>query len=269
MRQHELPLLGRLLHGKQPNFLLMSNKLTLTVREVGDVVGLELAGRFLLGRDTLRTLTTGGAMPQETPWQKPSWDGCVASNEGRHAQAEEHFKAALEAAEKFGADCGTLSGILRDLAETYRCQGKNAEAETHYQRSLDIEEKWLGPDNLELALTLSELAGFYRKQGKPAQAEPILKRLLAIYEKDQGPDGSLVAASLEHLAQFFAEQGNYSEAESHYLRALQIWEQSLGARYPATVRALQGYAALLRKMNRPAEAERVEARAKKLPVRTP
>ena len=61
------------------------------------------------------------------------------------------------------------------MAALYRAQGRYAEAEPLYRRSLAIEEKALGPDHPDLAISLHNIAGLYRAQGRYAEAEPPLE----------------------------------------------------------------------------------------------
>ena len=82
---------------------------------------------------------------QRTRWESNNAAGVKAFQQGRYADAEKLFLAALEEAEGFGPDDPRLATSLNNLAGLYDNQGKYAEAEPLYKRSLAIDEKALGP----------------------------------------------------------------------------------------------------------------------------
>ncbi len=131
-------------------------------------------------------------------------------------------------------------------------------------RSLAIDEKALGPDHPDVAISLNNLALLYETQGKYAEAEPLYKRALAIREKALGPDHPDVAISLSTLAQIYQAQGKYAEAEPLYTRALVISEKALGPHHPEVATVLENMAKLCKKTGRLDEAKRLEARAQEI-----
>lgn len=72
---------------------------------------------------------------------------------------------------------------LSNLAELYRAMNRYHEAEELYSRAIAIQEKVLGPEHPDLAVTLNDLAELYRNEGRLAEAEPLYRRSLAIREK--------------------------------------------------------------------------------------
>ena len=167
------------------------------------------------------------AVAQDTAWEKLNAVGMKALQEGRYAEAEQHWTAALKEAEKFGGQDPRLATSLNNLAELYRVQGQYAEAEPLYRRALAIWEKALGPEHPDVAAGLNNLAELYRAQGQYAEAEPLFQRALAIWEKAHGPEHPDVAQSRNNLAALYGAQGRYAEAEPLYKRALAIWEKAL------------------------------------------
>jgi len=87
---------------------------------------------------------------------------------------------------------------LNQEASTLYIAGKYTEAEPLYQRALAIQEKLLGPEHPDVAMSLYNLALVCRYQGRYAEAEPLLKRSLAIREKALGPEHPAVAFSLNN-----------------------------------------------------------------------
>ena len=64
---------------------------------------------------------------------------------------------------------------LNNLAALYDDQGRYAEAEPLYKRALAIDEKALGPDHPDVALSLNNLAALYDNQGRYADALPLVR----------------------------------------------------------------------------------------------
>jgi tetratricopeptide (TPR) repeat protein len=87
---------------------------------------------------------------------------------------------------------GSQSADARIRAST--AQGRYADAAPLHKRSLAINEKTLGPDHPNVALSLHNLAAFYVNQGRYADGEPLYLRSLAIKEKALGPDPPDVGA---------------------------------------------------------------------------
>ena len=84
--------------------------------------------------------------------------GTEAFEQGRYAEAEELFLAAVGEAESFGPQDVRLGVSLASLALLYQAQGKHAEAEPLYKRSLTIAEKDLGPEHFNVGVLLAGLA---------------------------------------------------------------------------------------------------------------
>ncbi len=63
------------------------------------------------------------AVAQETSWEKYNEAGMEAYAQGRYAEAEKHWKAALKKAEKFGPNDSRLASGLNNLALLYYPHG--------------------------------------------------------------------------------------------------------------------------------------------------
>ena len=81
-----------------------------------------------------------------------------------------------------------------------------AKAEPLYRRVLALKEKLLGPDHVEVALTLSNLAALCHAQGRTTEAAALYQRALAIGEPALGPHHPGVLAWREDDA--VLRQGN-------------------------------------------------------------
>ena len=140
-------------------------------------------------------------------------------------------------------------------------QGTYDQAVIIARQALSIAEKTLGPDHLDVALSLNNLAFLYGTQGQYARAEPLHKRSLAISEKALGPDHVDVALSLNNLAFLYKTQGQYAKAEPLYKRSLSIYERTLGPDHPDVAVSLNNLAALYDIQGQYAKAELLDKRS--------
>jgi tetratricopeptide (TPR) repeat protein len=104
------------------------------------------------------------------------------------------------------------------------------------------DEKALGPEHPDTAISLDNLASLLRnpgelvdaratllqEQGDLASARTLYERALAIREKVLGPQHPATATSLNNLALLLQEQGDLAGARELYERALSIYENALG-----------------------------------------
>ena len=92
--------------------------------------------------------------------------------------------------------------------------------------------KHVGPNDPEVATTLSNLAVLYVEEGKYEQAEPLTKQALAIRERAYGAVHRDVADSLKNLANIYNFRRQNAEAEVLYQRALAIERKLFGRMHP-------------------------------------
>jgi tetratricopeptide (TPR) repeat protein len=150
---------------------------------------------------------------------------CLArlyQDEGKSAEAEMHYKAAVGETEKpeLWPDRGFYCSTALWLAKFYVDQHRYSEAEPVFQRVLKIYEE-------EPSLTsclphyLEEFARVYEAQGKHDAAEELYRRALQICE-GEAPGGFMIARALDNLAAFCRARGRYAEAEEYCRRSLAI-----------------------------------------------
>ena len=181
--------------------------------------------------------------------------------EGRLGDAERLFIAAMEQAEKFGADDLRVAEAANDLAAVYATTGKTVEAELLFQRALLIGEYRLGADHPGVGAIIQNLGILYATQQRYQDAEPLLKRALEINLKRFGADHTRTALTLKTLSSFYAVQGQLAEAEQFIQKSLAILEAGqIKQGDPQMTATLQMFAAILRHTNREREAREVEQR---------
>jgi len=140
-------------------------------------------------------------LAESTSWQESVDAGNQSYGKGRIAQAEIHFKRALELAEQFKEGDLRLPATMNNLAAIYQVQGKYAFAESLYKRSLALYERAHGRQHQDVALNLHNLAVLYSAQRKFAEAEPLFREALAIRESVLGADHPDLVPSLRNLAE--------------------------------------------------------------------
>ena len=149
-------------------------------------------------------------------------------DEGKFAEAETHYKAALAETEKTelfpgrGFWCSTSMW----LARFYVARQRYSEAEPLFQKPLEIHEEDRGPTSY-LPHHLQEFAKLYEAQGKYEAAEALYRRALEACEQLRRANSLFTARALDDLAEFCRARGRYTEAEELYRRSLAIVEENV------------------------------------------
>jgi tetratricopeptide (TPR) repeat protein len=205
--------------------------------------------------------TEGAVCAQDTLWHTWRSGGILAMQEGRLGDAERLFIAAMEQAEKFGADDLRVAEAANDLAAVYATTGKSVEAELLFQRALLIAEHTLGADHPGVGAIIQNLGILYATQQRCQDAEPLLKRALEINWKQFGTEHTRTALTLKTLSSFYASQGQLAEAEQLIQKSLAILEAGqIKQGDPQMMASLEIFAAILRHTNREREAREAEQR---------
>ncbi len=89
-------------------------------------------------------------------------------------------------------------------------------------RAIAIEERVLGANHPDHAVTLGYLASLYRDQSQYAEAEPLDRQVLKIREITHGPKSSNITSTLKELALDLEKQGKNDEAKTLRVRAASI-----------------------------------------------
>jgi len=170
-----------------------------------------------------------------------------------------HLRAVTEAAQAREDEWG--AGLCNELGYHLRTIGAYTEAWPYYERALAINEKVLGADHPDTALSLNNLGTLLYMQGAYAEAWPYYERALTIYEKVLGAEHPDTASSLNNVGALLDAIGAYVEARPYYERALAINEKVLGPEHPATATSLNNLGYLLKMQGMYAEAWRYYERA--------
>jgi serine/threonine protein kinase/tetratricopeptide (TPR) repeat protein len=162
---------------------------------------------------------------------------------GRYAEAEPHFRKALELRLKvLGEDHADTLGSWNNLALNLEAQGKHAEAEPLFHKALEASRKMLGENSPLTAECYNHVALNLNAQGKSAEAEPLLRKALIIRLKALGEDHADTAASYNNLALNLQAQGKSAEAASLHRQVLAIRLKTLGEDHPDTLQSRKNLA---------------------------
>lgn len=116
-------------------------------------------------------------------WERYNVAGQQAMGQGRAAEAEAHFRSALQEAEKLGPMDGKVVTSLNSLANCLRQQSKYAEAEPLYVKALDIKKKTGGDFHQDLVMILQNYAKLLKAMGRDGEATKMEEKAQAIFAK--------------------------------------------------------------------------------------
>ena len=109
-------------------------------------------------------LSWGHALAQAKDWENIVRSGDELRRSGRYVEAEQNYRAAVQAAEKFGDQDPRLARSLNNLAVIHKELGRYAEAVPLAQRALALWEAALGPNHPDVAAGLNNLANLYMRR---------------------------------------------------------------------------------------------------------
>ncbi len=164
------------------------------------------------------------------------------------AAAQKHLK---EVEQTYGSEDLHTGDALDIVGDAFAQRQKYIDAEPYYKRALAIREKLLGPEHLQVAVSLNKLAGIYMNiygaQGGWTETESLLTRALAIWDKHSPsknryqtilPEGVMdmlhTVSSPEGLENWnmravtYMSQGKYAEAEDLLKQVVAATEKSTG-----------------------------------------
>jgi len=134
--------------------------------------------------------------------------------------------------------------LMNTMGYVYESLGLYDPAQKLLETALDIRTKDLGPDDPDVATTLSDLAAVVWRKGDFTKAETLHKQALAIREKRFGRDSEEAATSLHNLGTLYWNQGNYEESRRLCERALAIREKVLGPEHADVASTLNSLGAI-------------------------
>lgn len=146
---------------------------------------------------------------------------------GAHAQTVGSPAPAPSAAQPATAetDLAEAARLNQSVVKLFS-EHKYDEALPLAERVLALREKWLKPDDLNLADALSNLAALYQSKGNFDKAEPLYLRALPIYEQDRTASEQRLADVLYALGVLRYRKGNYGQAAAYLERVVTLKEKA-------------------------------------------
>ena len=157
--------------------------------------------------------------------------GMAAQNDGKYAEAEQHFRTALKLAEESGRRDYRLAVVLEALAGNANARQKQPESIPFYERAVALREELLPWDTPELlprlsmlSFRISNLTSAYEAADREAPAtrqrwsqsgakempkvESLLKKNIALWKRAVGTGGMGYAVSLSSLKKYYLDRFN-------------------------------------------------------------
>lgn len=149
--------------------------------------------------------------------------GWCARRDGRHGDAVNHYRRALEIQEAFlEPDHPSIGYTLTGLAAALEDLHQFDEAEALYLRALEIGLAARGPEHTEIGTIHNNLGGLYHKLNRFDEAAHHLRRAVEIYTTARGADDYWTSIPLLHLARVYVDSGEAALAEDAVEACLRI-----------------------------------------------
>jgi len=175
---------------------------------------------------------TNGISEIEATLQTHMLAGKEAFEQGRNAEAEKEFAAAIDKAEKFGPINLQISGSLNNLGEFYINQGRYIEAEPLLKRALEVEALYLSKDLSKIITIFNNLVRLYTLQKRDKEVTSLTQHLPEMIENAMGTKYSELTKKLSELGMMFYNQGQYKEAELFLEKSVAIQKEVFGSNHP-------------------------------------
>ena len=141
---------------------------------------------------------------------------------GDHATKRDLLERALD---NYKNEDACVAQTAYELALAHGELGDDRRKKQLLERALSIEERELGRDHADLAITLMHLGQVYATTGEHAKRVVVLERALAIEEREYGPAHADLVASLNNCGVAYSEIGDHERALTLFSRALAIEER--------------------------------------------
>lgn len=199
------------------------------------------------------------ACPTMSAGQRESWEEALnaastADSQGRVAEAEKLYWAAIEKAETFGPTDWRVATGMEHLGMFYFVHQRHSEAETVLRRAYGLDDnlEQTAPD--ELRRIRSTLAAVLQAEGRDREAEKLY--LDAVEKaKGSGKEDVRLADSLEELGRFYEGHREFDDAEPLFKKVLEIKRRILPPGDENLAEPLGELTTLYRSAEKPAEAE--------------
>jgi tetratricopeptide (TPR) repeat protein len=154
-------------------------------------------------------------------WASDYTKATAAYERGDYATAEQHDRAALQAAESFAPTDPRLSTTLTQLAAILQARGACCEAETYMRRAASLSEAQFGVHSIEAANAFNNLAAVLRQDGKADESSRVQAGAFATADSLLEPKSAERVPFLTLAAIMERDAAHYEKAETS-LRQAQV-----------------------------------------------
>ena len=178
------------------------------------------------------------------------------------AEADDAYRAAVNAAERPGSDAKGLADILYWQTVFLRDQHRFDEASAAAERAIRIYQEKLGPNSAPTAIMHGLLGSIALWQYQPSKAEPHFRAVLEAYSSRPAEEFEIVAATAtKELAILERNRSRFSDAEELMKQAIAIREHGAQLDETALAYDLEFLGLIYIDEGRFAEAETVARRS--------
>ncbi len=192
--------------------------------------------------------------------------GQLASRRGETERAETLLRRglfimlALEESPKLADGYGLLGRVRRQ-------RGDFTEAEKLIEKGLEIRQRILGPDHVEVSISLNSLGTLAFSQGQFEKAEDYFRRTLAVLRTAVDPEHPRLVVAVSNVAAAIASQNRHADALPLAEEALRLQRKMLGPDHPSVADSLNNVGVLAMDLGRHADAEKYHREALEIRLR--
>ena len=186
----------------------------------------------------------------------------TAQDQGRFADAVQHYQAALISLEKtHGVWHAHFGRVLGNLAISLRILGRYREAVAAAQRSKTILQAALGENSVEVWAVVDILGSIFLADGQWEESRGAFALALAGRQASVGQRDPLIGISASNLAQVHLALGNTSKAALFATVAIELLASAPGRQSLIYAKALDDLASVLALQGQCAEAGQLHQQA--------
>ena len=209
---------------------------------------------LLEGSLAIRRRALGDAHPDTLT--SISWMGSLLQSMGKLAEAEPHYREALEGRRNvLGNDHPDTLISISNVGALLLSMGKYEAAEPHYREALESRRNLLGNNHADTLISISRMGALLQSMGKLAEAEPLYREALEGRRNVLGNDHADTLTSINNMGTLLQLMGKLTEAEPYFREALEGFRHVLGDDHPHTLISSGNVGALLQSMGKYEAAE--------------
>ncbi|MEM9462359.1 MAG: serine/threonine-protein kinase [Myxococcota bacterium] len=187
--------------------------------------------------------------------------GKLLKEQGKYAEAEAEFRAALSLFERtLGPEHPQIATTHNNIAIALDLQGDHEHAEAEFRTALSGLDQALGSEHPIVATTRNNVGIALRSQGKNEEAEAEFRAALSLLERALGSEHPSIGMAHNNIGMALLARGEHEEAEVEFRAAVSLRQKVLGADHPDVAFSRSNVAVALGRQGKLEEAE-VEYRA--------